>query len=739
MRQVVQYPNGETRVADVPRPASEPGHVIVETEASLISAGTERMVVEFARKGLVAKARARPDLVRQVVRKARTEGLLTTVDAVRGRLSQPMALGYSAAGRVVEVGSGVDGVSPGDRVACAGVGHAEVVRVPRNLMARVPDAVSGEAAAFATVGAIALHGFRLAETELGGRVVVIGLGLIGLLAVQVCRAAGVRVLGVDPDPERRALGVRLGADVVAGTDDGEAADAVLAWTDGIGADAALVAAAGGGNHPIETAAHVTRDGGTVVAVGAFGMNVPRRPFYMKELQLRVSRSYGPGRYDPTYEDHGIDYPIGHVRWTEGRNLQAMVDLLASGEVRTEPLVSHRVPISDAEVAYRLVTAGDEPTLGVVLTYSGGSSPGKGATAARTVHLRRPRRAEGETVAAGTAGRVGVGLLGAGQFATGVLLPALAKTGSFRLIGVGSSTGLSAKHAAERFGFSYATTEEQRLLDDPDIDLIAIATRHGAHAGQVVRALGAGKHVFVEKPLCLAHGELSEIVRAWSAAGDRQLVVGFNRRFAPLARHMRAFRETAGEPALITYRVNAGALPADHWVHDPVTGGGRILGEVCHFIDFASYVAGALPTRVAATGVRDGGRYRDDNVHVVVDFEDGSSASISYAASGDRVVGKERCEVFAGAGTALLDDFRTAEVARGGRVRKHRSRLRQDKGHAAEWAAVAAGIGDGRPVVPTEAVLGSTLATLAAAEALRAGAPRDVDLGAFMRSALEDGG
>ncbi len=736
MKQVVQYPNGETRVADVPAPAPEAGHVVVATEASLISAGTERMVVEFARKGLLAKARARPDLVAQVVRKARTEGVLGTMEAVRGRLDQPMPLGYSAAGRVIEVGSGVEGVVVGDRVACAGAGHAEVVRVPRNLLARAPDGLPAEAAAFATVGAIALHGFRLAETELGGRVVVIGLGLIGLLAVQICRAAGVRVLGVDPDPERRARAERLGAEAVAGTEDGEAVDAALAWTDGIGADAALVAAAGGGNQPIETAAGVTRDRGTVVAVGAFGMDVPRRPFYMKELQLRVSRSYGPGRYDPSYEEAGIDYPIGHVRWTEGRNLQAVVDLLASGAVDTGPLVSHRIPIEDAEAAYRLITEGDEPTLGVVLTYPDrGSSEGIGALE-RTVpvgDMSGSRRAPAASV---NGGSIGVGLLGAGQFATAVLLPALKKAGTLRPVAVASSTGLSAKHAADRFGFDYATTEEARLLDDASIELVAIATRHGAHAAQVVRALEAGKHVFVEKPLCLTEEELADIIRAWSDAGDRQLLVGFNRRFAPLAGHLRAFCQEAGEPALITYRVNAGALPPDHWVHDPEVGGGRILGEVCHFIDFVSHVVDALPVRVTASGVRDGGRYRDDNVHVVVDLEDGSSASIAYAASGDRVVGKERCEVFAGGGTAVLDDFRTAEIARGGRVRKHRSRLRQDKGHDAEWAAVAAGLREGRPSVPTQSVLATTLATLAAAAALRTGAPQGVDVQAFVRAARE---
>ncbi|MDH3298804.1 MAG: bi-domain-containing oxidoreductase, partial [Gemmatimonadota bacterium] len=600
---------------------------------------------------------------------------------------------------------------------------------------------SPEVASFATVGAIALHGFRLAETQLGERVVVIGLGLIGLLATQICRAAGVRVLGIDPDPHRRALALDLGAEVVAGASADEAADAVQAWTDGWGADAALVAASSEGSGPLEVAAAVTRDRGTVVAIGAFGMDVPRRPFYMKELQLRVSRSYGPGRYDPSYEEGGVDYPIGHVRWTEGRNLSALVELMASGDVTPDVLISHRFPIGEAEEAYQLISDGNEPVLGVVLTYeqsdgAGNVDDGAGADPGRTITMPTSAKRNRSADAPDSQDRFGLGLLGAGQFATGILLPAIQQSKGFRAIGVCSSGGLSGKHAAEKFGFRYATTEETQVLGDDAVALVAIATRHGSHGGQVVRSLEAGKHVFVEKPLCLTVDELAAIVRALAARPDQQLTVGFNRRFAPLAQYLRAFREDAGEPALITYRVNAGALPKDHWVHDPDVGGGRILGEVCHFVDFASYVAGAHPSRVTATGVRDRGRYRDDNVQIGLEFEDGSSASISYAASGDRVMGKERCEVFAGSGAALLDDFRIVEIARGGKVKKHRSRLRQDKGHEAEWTALATALRAKEPAIPRESLVGTTLATLAAVRALREGAPVDVDTLGFIEAASE---
>lgn len=719
MKQVVQYPSGETKLADVAAPGVAPGTLLVQTGASLVSVGTERMVVDFAQKSLLAKARARPDLVRQVVRKVKTEGLLSTMDAVGRRLDQPMPLGYSAAGTVVAVGEGVTGVSEGDLVACAGAGHAEVMRVPLNLTANAPDGVTAEQAAFATVGAIALHGFRIAEAQLGERVVVIGLGLIGLLAVQICRAAGVRVLGVDPDGSRRDLALAMGADRVCDPEPSTATEAVQAWTGGAGADAILVCASTSSSDPVALAAEVARDRAKVVLVGAVGMEVPRRPFYHKELDLRVSRSYGPGRYDPTYEFAGVDYPIGYVRWTEGRNLGAFLELIGSGQVDVDPLITHRISIEDAEAAYSLITEATEPSLGVVLTY-----PQRSEALERSVDLR----ATPDAVSAASDGTLGLGMVGAGMFATGVLLPALQSSGGFQPIGVCTSSGLSGRHAADKFGFGYATTELERLFADDQVQVVAIATRHGAHARQTSRALAAGKHVFVEKPLCLTEDELSEVVGAWRATGGKaRLMVGFNRRFAPLAEPLRQFVADGGEPAVVHYRVNAGALPLDHWVHDPNDGGGRIIGEVCHFVDFISFITGELPVRVSAFGAEDGTRYREDNVHVSLALSGGSTAVVTYAASGDRATGKERCEVFTGGGTAVLDDYRSLELTRGGKTKRHKGGMKQDKGHAGEWTAFAQALkGTGPTPISMESIVATTLATFGAVESLRTGNPVTID-------------
>ncbi len=730
MKQIVQYPSGETRLTEVAAPGVAPGTLLVQTGASLVSVGTERMIVDFAQKGLLAKARARPDLVRQVVRKVKTEGLLTTMDAVTRRLDQPMPLGYSAAGRVVAVGEGVTGVHVGDLVACAGAGHAEVMRVPLNLTATAPEGVSAEQAAFATVGAISLHGFRIAEVQLGERIVVIGLGLIGLLAVQIATAAGVRVFGIDPDVTRQELAATLGAERVSGSEPGSAAEAVLAWTGGMGADSVLVCASTSSSDPVELAAEVARDRAKVVLVGAVGMEVPRRPFYHKELDLRVSRSYGPGRYDPVYEQDGVDYPIGYVRWTQGRNLASFLEMIAKGRVRIDPLITHRISIDDAEQAYTLITEGSEPSLGVVLTY-----PDRPEALTRSVELKTQPR----PVGADNGGKTGLGLVGAGMFASGVLLPAVQSSGAFTPVGVCTSGGLSGRHAADKFGFTYSTTDLDRVLSDEHIELVAIATRHGSHAGQTIQALNAGKHVFVEKPLCLTRVELGDVLEAWNEGGrTSRIMVGFNRRFAPLAEPLREFVASAGEPALIQYRVNAGALPLDHWVHDPADGGGRIIGEVCHFIDFVSYLTGATPVRVVAGGAADGTRYREDNVHLTVTLSDGSCALITYAASGDRSTGKERCEVFAGGGTAVLDDFRALEVVRGGKSKRHKAGMKQDKGHAGEWVALAGALKTNRPgPISMESMVATTLATFAAVESLRTGNPVAVDAAALLDIAGDD--
>ncbi len=720
MKQVLQsLKTGETLVADVPVPAVRPGMVLVRTAASLVSAGTERMVVSFAEKNLVGKARSRPDLVRQVLDKARREGLLSTLEAAFNRLDQPMTLGYSSAGVIEALGPGVEGWQTGERVACAGGGyavHAEYAVVPVNLLARLPETVDFESAAFTTLGAIALHGFRLAEAQIGETVAVIGLGLLGLLAGQIARAAGCRVLGVDLAPERVALARRLGLEAVPRP---EAEAACLAFSRGRGADVVLICADTPSNDPVTLAGALARDRARVVALGAVGLSIPRKVYYEKELSFINSRSYGPGRYDPSYEEGGRDYPLGYVRWTEGRNLEAVVDLLAGGALDAHPLITHRFPIERAPEAYELILGKrDEPFLGVLLTYPAAPAP------APAVVGRRDADAQGKGQAA-----VRLGVLGAGNFATAVMLPALRKVPAVQPVGVVSASGVSAAHARRKFGFRYAASDPQQVLDDPGINTVAVLTRHNLHASLVVAALRAGKHVFCEKPLALNAGELDEIFSALEAARGPEaplLTAGFNRRFAPLARRMAEFFSGRREPLAVQYRVNAGYIPPDHWLHDPAQGGGRIIGEACHFVDFLAFLVGAPPVRVSAQGLPDGGRYRQDNVLLTFTFPDGSLGTVTYLANGDKAFPKERVEAFAGGRAAALDDFRSLEMSAGGRRRVVRSRLRQDKGHRAEWEAFAAAIrAGGNPPIPYAHLWGVHQAVYAAVEALRSGQPQDI--------------
>ncbi|MDD2695153.1 MAG: bi-domain-containing oxidoreductase [Anaerolineales bacterium] len=714
--------DGQTVVIETPPPSARPGTALVRTAASLVSAGTERMLVEFAEKSLLGKARARPDLARQVWDKARREGLLTTLEAAFNRLDQPMPLGYSSAGTILALGEGMGGFHAGERVACAGGGyavHAELAVVPRNLLARLPQQVDFEAGAFATLGAIALHGFRLGGAQLGERVAVIGLGLLGLLSAVIARAAGCQVLGIDLDESRVALaqGMNLQAVPRQGAE-----EAARSFSQGLGCDVVLVCADTPSTDPVELAGAIGRDRGRVVAVGAVDMRLPRKAYYAKELSFIVSRSYGPGRYDPVYEEAGVDYPPGYVRWTEGRNLQAFVDLLAEGRLEVRPLISHRFPIDQAPQAYALISGKrQEPYLGVLLTYPAEApeiavdrlAPQVQEGAPSTPSL--PRRPAAQ--------RVRLGALGAGNFASNVLLPVLSKLDSVELVGVASASGASAQNARQRFGFRYASSDEKRLFADPEIDAVAILTRHHLHAEQVLAALGAGKHVFCEKPLALRPEELDEILAVLRQAPKEApiLMVGFNRRFAPLMASLKGFLEPRREPFYAHYRVNAGAIPLTHWTQDPHLGGGRIIGEACHFIDALTFLVGQPPVSVAARGLPDGGVYQEDNLEITLRFPDGSLGSVAYLANGDRAFPKERLEVFCGGKVAALEDYRSLELAAGGRRRTQRSPWRQDKGHCAEWLAFSHAIlHGGPPPIPYAHLAGVTRASFAAVQALRSG-------------------
>jgi predicted dehydrogenase/threonine dehydrogenase-like Zn-dependent dehydrogenase len=750
MKQVLQnLRSGETSVAEIPIPTPKPGTALVRTAASLVSAGTERMLVEFAEKSLVGKARSRPDLVRQVLDKARREGLLTTVEAAFNRLDQPMPLGYSSAGTIVDQGEGLEGFRVGQRVACAGGGyavHAEYGVIPQNLLAELPEEVDFESAAFATLGAIAMHGFRLSGAQIGERVAIIGLGLLGLLAVGIAGAAGCQVLGIDLNLRRVQLAKDFGAESVLRD---QAESAAQSFTQGRGCDVILICADTPSADPVELAGEIARDRARVVATGAVGLQLPRKIYYEKELLLINSRSYGPGRYDPAYEEEGQDYPIGYVRWTEGRNLEAFVDLLASGRLDVHPLITHRFPIEQAPQAYELITGKrQEPFLGVLLTYP---EIAEGETS-ETKHVIRNAEYvmhNSDYAARSThhVSRVSLGVLGAGNFASAVMLPAFQRVENVELVGVVSAAGLSAKNAADRFNFHYATSDEHEILNDPAINTIAILTRHHLHANQVIASLRAGKHVFCEKPLAIKREELGEILKVLQdihplgnqvitdtdhpfhdRPGDALLtepypllMVGFNRRFAPLAQKMRAFLGDRQEPLVAHYRVNAGFLPLTHWLHDPEQGGGRIIGEGCHFIDFLTFLVGTPPVSVTARALADQGRYREDNVILTFAFADGSLGTVSYLANGDKSFPKERIEVFCGGRVAVLDDFRSLEIIQDGQRKIHRSRLRQDKGHRAEWEAFARAILEGgAPPISYDHLFGVAQATFAAVEATRSG-------------------
>jgi predicted dehydrogenase/threonine dehydrogenase-like Zn-dependent dehydrogenase len=722
MKQLLQnLRSGETLVAEVPIPAPQPGEALVRNAASLVSAGTERMLVEFAEKSLIGKARSRPDLVRQVLDKARREGLLTTLEASFNRLDQPMPLGYSCAGEIAALGEGMGGFKVGQRVACAGGGyavHAEYVSVPRSLLTPLPDGVDYEAAAFTTLGAIALHGFRLTEVQLGERVAVIGLGLLGLLAVQIAAAAGCQVLGIDLDPRRVALAQSLGAAAVARP---QAEAAAASFSRGRGCDAVLICADTASNDPIELAGSIARDRARVVATGAVGLTLPRKVYFEKELTFLNSRSYGPGRYDTQYEEGGQDYPIGYVRWTEGRNMEAVVDLLASGRLDVAPLITHRFPLEQAPAAYELITGKiGEPFLGVLLTYPpAGEAVNHIQEASLPPRTARPLPAPGRP-----AGPVRLGVIGAGSFASAVLLPAVKKISDLQLAGIASASGLSAQHARQRFGFQYAASEAREIIEDETINTIAILTRHNLHAALTLQALAAGKHVFCEKPLAIHPQELDEIedyLLQLPSPGAPLLTVGFNRRFAPLAVRLHEFFQTRQEPLAAHYRVNAGYLPPSHWLHDPQQGGGRIIGEACHFIDFLAFLVGQPPREVSAAALPDQGRYREDNVVLSFSFPDGSLGTVSYLANGDKAFPKERVEVFSAGRVAVLDDFRSLETVSAGRRKTHTSRLRQDKGHQAEWQAFAGAITrGGPPPIPYDHLFGVMRATFAAADAVRTG-------------------
>jgi predicted dehydrogenase/threonine dehydrogenase-like Zn-dependent dehydrogenase len=680
VKQVLQsLRNGTIEVASVPAPAAQRGNLLIASSRTLISAGTERMLVDFGKASFIDKMRQHPDKVRLVMEKVKTDGLLTTLQAVRNKLDQPLAMGYSNAGVVLAVGDGVTGFAVGDRVASNGK-HAEVVNVPANLCAKVPDSVADDEAAFTVLAAVALQGIRLVQPTLGEAVVVTGLGVIGLLTVQLLRAHGCRVMAVDFDDARLELARRMGAEVVRLAVGESPVDAARSFSRGRGVDAVIIAASTRSSDPVHQAASMCRKRGRIVLVGVAGLDLRRDDFYEKELTFQVSCSYGPGRYDSRYEHEGHDYPVGYVRWTEQRNFEAVLDMMASGRLDVKPLVSHRFAIESADRAYAALTD-DRSALGILIEY-----PQRAAAppAHRNVRLAPLSPAAERPV---------VSFIGAGNYATGVLLPAFRATG-VKLRSVASRAGVSGLHAARKFGFEETTTDTDAVLADAATSAVVITTRHDSHAELVVRALQSGKHVFVEKPLCLTREELSTIEHAFRASG-RQLMVGFNRRFSPHVRRMAALLSGMKQPKVFIITVNAGAVPRDHWTQDPALGGGRILGEACHFIDLLRHLAGCAVRSVHAVAAIEtpDAPARNDNATITLQFEDGSSGTIHYVAVGHKRFPKERLEVFVGGRILQLDNFRTL-TAYGWPGFTRMKTWRQDKGQQACVAAFIDGIEKG---------------------------------------------
>lgn len=709
MRQIVQHMgSGLTEVLEAPIPTAQAGALLIQTTCSLISAGTERILVGFGKAGWIDKARQQPDKVKMVLEKIQTDGLMTTVEAVRSKLAQPLPLGYCNVGVVAQVGAGVEGFKVGDRVVSNGP-HADVVRVPRNLCARIPDGVDAESASFVVLASIGLQGIRLAQPTLGEAFVVTGVGLIGLLTVQLLRAHGCRVLAIDFDDSKLALARQYGAETCNPGQGEDPVAAGMAFSRAQGVDGVIITASTQSNEPVTQAARMSRKRGRIVLVGVTGLELNRADFYEKELTFQVSCSYGPGRYDPSYEERGNDYPMGFVRWTEQRNFEAVLDMLASGQLDVKPLITHRIAFEEAQRAYQTLTD-DKSALGIVLRYE---SP-MADRSARTVALGVPVRCE--------AHRPVLGFVGAGNYASRMLIPAFKSAGA-QLHTVVTSGGINGVVHGVRAGFAQASTDFNALLANDVVNTITIVTRHDSHASLVAQALRAGKSVFVEKPLAIDHAQLIEVREAYDQANQAgpgpQLMVGFNRRFAPQVQKMKTLLASVTEPKSFIMTMNAGAIPASHWTQDVLVGGGRIIGEACHFIDLMRFLAGSpiVSLQARRMGNAPGMEVTEDKASITLGFADGSFGTIMYLANGAASFPKERIEVFSAGRVLQLDNFRKLN-GYGWSGFSKLNLWKQDKGQKACAAAFLRAVGTGVPAIQPEEIFEVARVTIEAAEQLR---------------------
>ena len=714
MQQVVlNIDTGETQVIEAPVPSLQDGHVLIRTRHTLISAGTERMLIDFGRASMLERARQQPDKVKMVLNKIRTDGVMAAIEAVRSKLDQPLALGYCNVGTVIEAGKGVNQFRPGDRVVSNG-SHAGVVSVPKNLCAHIPDNVEDESAVFTLLGAIGLQGLRLAGPTLGETVVVTGLGLIGLLTVQMLRAQGCRVVGIDYDLRRLEMARSFGAHAIDASAGEDVVGQAIDFSRGLGVDAVIITASTESSDPVSQAAKMCRKRGRIVLVGVTGLKLSRQDFYEKEITFQVSCSYGPGRYDACYEQKGQDYPVGFVRWTEQRNLEAVLDMMASNALNVAPLITHRFPAERAEEAYSILT-GDEPSLGIVLEYPEEASSSR-KSISRTVVLDNTK-----SLAAGA--KPVVGCIGAGNYGGRKLIPTLAKAGA-NLHTIVTANGLNAVHYGKKFNFANASTNSAELFGKKEINTVVISTRHDSHARLAAEALRRGRHVFVEKPLALNHEELAEVETAYTESAARGvapvILVGFNRRFSPHVQRMRQILQKKEGPKSLTLLMNAGAISADHWTQDPLVGGGRILGEACHLIDLARFLVGAriVASDARAMGGGLNGAPSLDTAHIRLEFADGSIASIQYFANGHGSFPKERIEVFVSGWILQLENFR---MLRGFGYPAFRvfQTWRQDKGHAACVEAFLSAVASGGPSpIPVDEIFEVSRVAIDVAEGLR---------------------
>ena len=706
MKQLIQsFKTGELGLFEVPAPVCQENGALVQTTVSLVSAGTEKMLVDFAKKSMLAKAKDRPDLVKQVVDKMKKEGVKNTLEKVFTKLDTPIPLGYSSTGRVIELGSNMSGLNIGDRVACGGAGyanHSEINYVPKNLIVKIPDGVDDIDASFVTVGAIALQGVRQTEPKLGERVAVMGLGLLGQLTVQLLKANGCKVIGSDVDPDKIKLAKKLGADETCHARDliGKANE----FSEGHGVDAVIIAASTMSNQPVIDAAQISRMRGRVVFLGMVGMDIPRNEYYKKEIDLRLSMAYGPGRYDPEYEEKGNDYPFDLVRWTEQRNFEAFLGLIDEGKITPKEILTHEFDFDDAMDAYDLLEGKvKEKYLGIVLKYN------------RDINLDNEKIIQ-RTTKTISSDSINIGLIGAGNFTKSVILPNIQKVGGYHLVGLCTATGVSAEGTGKKYDFKYTTTDSNEIFKNSEINTVLVTTQHNRHASGVIDAIKNKKHCFVEKPLCIYEEELESIKEIYSK--ETILQVGFNRRFSPMIEKM---KQSLHGQILVNYRVNAGIIPKNIWIQDRTIGGGRVIGEVCHFIDTCSYLIDSEVVSVYASTLtkNDQSIPDEDNINIILNYVNGSTATIAYYAYGDSSMPKEYIEVFGNSISMVMNDFRELLIYENGKMKKEKS-SNQDKGFINEFKAFKEAIKSGKNSIAFDSIYNTTKTTFKILDSIRTG-------------------